>query len=262
MYLKFLIFNLLLFLPLTLLPQESQALNSTDKSGKKQGHWIRKYPDGNIMYDGYFINDKPVGEFKRYYEDGKPKSILIFSKDGTKADASLFYQNGFIASKGIYLNQMKEGKWLFFSTTDEGVLISDEEYLNDNRNGITRTFYPDSTAAEIINYKNGIKNGEWIKYYPDGSVTFRTNYVNGKLNGNFEAFFEDGKLEVSGRYKYGLRDGLWLINNKDGSPRFRVEYADGMAKNRDIDIYETNYIDSLEKNRVEIPDPDKTGKVW
>lgn len=261
MYLKFLIFNLLLFLPLTSFPQEGQALNQTDKSGKKQGHWIRNYPDGSIMYDGYFIDDKPAGEFKRYYEDGKLKSLMTFSKNGSEASASLFYQNGFIASKGKYLNQLKEGTWQFFSDSEEGLLISDEEYLNDKRNGSLRIFYPDSTVAEMINYKNGIKNGEWIKYYPDGSIIFRTNYVNGKLNGNFEAFFKDGKLEVSGRYKSGLRDGLWMINNKDGSPRFRVEYADGMTNNRDIDIYESNYIDSLEQNSIEIPDPDKTGKI-
>jgi antitoxin component YwqK of YwqJK toxin-antitoxin module len=262
MHVKLLIFSLFFVFPVMLFSQEVKAPNQTDKAGKKQGHWIKKYPDGNIMYDGFFHNDKPTGEFKRYYEDGHLKSKLVFSADGTSADASLYYENGFIASRGKYVNQLKEGKWKFYSVSNQGIPISDEEYLNNKRNGISHKFYPDSTVAEIINYRNDIKNGEWIKYYPDGSVTFRANYTNGKLNGNFVAFFEDGKTEVVGKYKNGLRDSIWIINNKDGSQRFRIEYVDGMARNHDMDIYESNYLDSLEKNRIEIPDPDKTGKIW
>ncbi len=238
------------------------ALNQTDKSGMKQGHWIKKYPDGNVMYDGFFRNDKPVGEFKRYYEDQTIKSLLVFNESGAEALATLYYQNGNVASRGKYINQLKEGTWHFFSVLTSGVLIGDEEYLNDKRNGLSRKFFPDSIIAEVINFKNDIKDGEWIKYHPDGSVNFRTTYINGKLNGKFEAFFAGGKPEVLGRYKNDLRDGVWLIYNKNGSQRFRIEYSEGKAKNPDIDIYHSDYIDSLEKEGVKIADPEKTGKKW
>jgi len=252
-----------ILLSVTCLSQSEQAaLNQTDKDGKKQGHWIKKYPNGNIMYDGYFVNDKPSGEFKRYYEEKPLKSVLVFSKDGKEAVATLFYPNGLVASKGKYVNQLKEGKWQFFSIMANDILISEAEYSADKKNGLHVKYYQDGKPAEKLLYKNDLKHGECVKYFPDGSLTLRTNYFNGKLNGKFEAFYENGRPEILGQYKDNLREGTWLIYNKDGSLKFKTEYAAGMPDNRKIDIYQSDYIDSLERNKVRIADPEKTGEIW
>jgi antitoxin component YwqK of YwqJK toxin-antitoxin module len=242
--------------------QDKQAINQTAKDGKKQGHWIKKYPNGNVMYDGFFKNGNPAGEFKRYYEDKTLKSVLVFNTDGAEATAVLYYPNGFVASRGKYVNQLKEGKWQFFSPTSKDKIVCEEEYLHNKRSGLSVVFYADSTIAEKINYKNDLKNGEWLKYYQNGALILKTFYVNGKLNGKFEAFFDNGKPEFIGQYKNDLKDGLWIIYKKDGSQRFRTEYISGVANNRDIDIYESDYIDSLERNKVKIADPEKTGEIW
>ena len=242
--------------------QTDQSINQTDKDGKKQGHWIKKYPNGNIMYDGYFANDKPTGEFKRYYEDKPLKSVLVFSNNGTEATATLYYPNGLIASTGKYVNQLKEGKWRFFSVTAKDILISEAEYSGDKKNGLVVKYYPDGKAAEKLFYKNDLKHGEYLKYYPDRTLTLKTNYINGKLNGKFEAFFENGRPEMLGQYKDNLREGQWIIYKKDGNLRFKTKYASGVPDNRNIDIYESGYIDSLERNKVRIADPEKTGEIW
>lgn len=244
------------------LAQTDQELNRTDKNGRKQGHWIKTYPDGSKMYDGYFSNDKPTGEFRRFYENKALKSVLLFSNNGTVADAVLYYANGNIASKGKYINQLKEGKWEFFSPTTPNLKVSEEEFLHNKRNGTSVVYYPDSTVAEKINYKNGIKHGEWVKYYPNGVITMKTTYDNGRLNGKFEAFFDSGKPEFIGQYKDDMREGLWIVYKRDGSQRFRTVYTLGVANNKEIDIYQTEFIDSLERNKVKIPDPDKTGQIW
>ena len=44
----------------------TDSINQTDKQGLKQGFWIKKYPNGNIMYQGYFIDDKPAKLMKRF----------------------------------------------------------------------------------------------------------------------------------------------------------------------------------------------------
>ena len=107
-----------------------------------------------------------------------------------------------------------------------------------------------------------LRHGECLKYYPNGTLTLRTNYTNGKLNGKFEAFFENGKPEMIGQYKNNLREGQWIIYKKDGNQRFKTEYISGIPDNRNIDIYESDYIDSLERNKVKIADPEKTGEIW
>ncbi len=259
---RLLIFILLFCLCPVATGQGQSVTNQTDKNGKKQGHWIKKYPNGTVMYDGFFKDDQPHGEFKRYYEDQKIKSILVFSSNGTEALATLYYPNGFVASKGKYVNRLKEGKWQFFSAVTSDCLISEEIYAKNLRNGLSVKYYSDGTVAEKLNYINDIRNGEWIGYFPDGSASFITSNKNGKIDGSFEAFFENGIMELSGQYKGDLRDGLWYIYKKDGSIRFQIEYSAGIPKNLDLEIYQSNFIDSLEKNLVKIPDPEITGEIW
>jgi antitoxin component YwqK of YwqJK toxin-antitoxin module len=249
-------------MPVYIFSQPVQSINKTDRNGQKQGHWIKYYPNGNIMYEGFFKDDKPTGEFKRYYDDSVLKSILVFSENGNEAIASLYYQDGKIASKGRYLNQLKVGKWQFYSPTTEGLLISEVEYSENKKNGISVTYYADSTIAEKVHYINDRKEGEWIKYYPDGTKTFIANCEKGLLNGYFEAYFENGKTEFTGRYKDDLREGEWIVYGKNGNQRFKTTYTAGIPDNQDIDVYQSNYLDSLENNKPKFADPEKTGEIW
>ncbi|MCX6327338.1 MAG: toxin-antitoxin system YwqK family antitoxin [Bacteroidia bacterium] len=242
--------------------QTEMNINQTDTEGRKQGHWIKKYPNENVMYDGLFKDDHPVGEFRRYNEDKTLKSLLIYNGDGTAAIATIYHPNGNISSKGTYIKQMKEGKWQFFSAITKGYLISEEQYSRNLKNGPSLKFYPDSTVAERLTYINDIRQGEWIRYYPNGAICLKSNYLNGKVNGRFEVWFENGQIEFSGQYKNDVRDGHWLIYNNDGTIKYKLEYLAGVTKDRQMDIDESDYLDFLEKNKGKIADPEKTGVMW
>ncbi len=237
-------------------------MNVTDKQGMKQGRWIKKYPQGTIMYEGYFKDNHPVGEFKRYYENSILKSLLKYSPDGKDAEATLYHPDGKVASKGKYTNQMKEDKWQFFAADSSGYLISEENYSKNMKNGPSLKFYPDNTIAEKLNFVNNIKNGEWVQYYKNGNTWLKSFYLNGRLNGKFEAWFENGKLEFSGQYKNDSRDGTWIIYKDDGSLRYQIEYKNGFTNDRKVDIDLSDFMDSLERNKDKIADPEKTGKMW
>lgn len=237
-------------------------LNKTDQKGMRQGRWIKKYPNQMIMYDGFFKDDHPVGEFKRYYDDNTMRSLLIYSIDGNEAEATIYHPNGFISSKGKYINHMKEGKWQFFSPDSQGYLICEEYYSGNIRNGLSLKFYPDSSIAEKVNYIKGIKNGEWIQYYANGHMWIRSNYLNGKLDGKFESWFENGTKSFSGQYKNDSRDGTWIIYNQDGSVKYKIEYRNGYTDDRRVDIDQSNFLDSLERNRTKVADPEITGNMW
>jgi antitoxin component YwqK of YwqJK toxin-antitoxin module len=261
MNIKIIIIASFLIISVSAQSQTEPALNKTDQQGRKQGHWIKKYPDESVLYDGYFKDDHPVGEFKRYFENQSLKSILFYSEDGRKASATFYHPNGNISSKGSYIDQMKDGKWQFFSQFTNGYLISEEYYTRNLKNGPAVKFYPDSTIAEKLTYVNDIKQGAWIQYYPTGAVSLKSNYLNGKVNGKFEVWFEDGTIEYSGQYKDDSRDGLWIIYNNDGTIKYKLEYLAGMTKDRRIDIDESDFLDSLENNKGKIADPEKTGVV-
>lgn len=241
--------------------QSESKINTTDQHGLKQGHWIKKYPNEAIMYDGYFKDDHPVGEFKRYYENQSLKSVLIYSEDGRKAVATVYHPNGYISSKGTYIDQKKEGKWQFFSAFVNGYLLSEENYSGNQKNGLALKFYPDSTIAERLSYSSDVKQGEWIQYYPSGAVFLKSMYADGKLNGKFEIWFENGGIQYSGQYKNDNRDGSWAIYNNDGTIKYKLEYKAGVTTNRQIDIDESEFLDSLERNKGKIADPEKTGVI-
>ena len=57
---------------------KTDSINQVDEKGLKQGLWIKKYPNGNINYEGYFKDDRPVKLMKRYFENGDIKSSFIF----------------------------------------------------------------------------------------------------------------------------------------------------------------------------------------
>jgi antitoxin component YwqK of YwqJK toxin-antitoxin module len=259
MSIKPIIFFLLLLSATKALGQSESAINQTDSKGRKQGHWIKGYPDESLQYDGYFVDNHPVGEFKRYYETKALKSVLIFSSNGKEATAILYHQNGNIASKGKYVNQKKEGKWQFFSELVKNGLLEEEFYSDDKKNGVSVKFYPDSTIAEKINYVNDLKQGEWTKYHQNGKLLLRSTYKSDKVEGKFETWFDNGKPEFSGTYKNDARDGLWIIYNEDGSVRYRVNYEDGITKDRQMDLDQSKIQEEREKNKGQIEDPAGNG---
>jgi antitoxin component YwqK of YwqJK toxin-antitoxin module len=241
--------------------QSKDSINLTDQQGRKQGLSIKEYPNGNIMYEATFSDDKPVGEFKRYFSDKKLRSVLVYSDDGMEADASIYHSNGFIASKGKYVDQMKEGKWQFFSYYVDGWLINEESYVKNVRTGVSVSYYIDNTPAEKINYINGLREGEWLQYHQNGKLFIKASYVNDKLHGKFEAWYENGKPEYSGTYKNNMREGRWTIYGEDGKVKYEINYVNGMTDDRSIDRDAEGFFDRIEKRKGTIPDPEKTGEI-
>ncbi|MBE0674981.1 MAG: hypothetical protein IH591_10000 [Bacteroidales bacterium] len=242
--------------------QQSETINLTDASGKKQGHWIKKYPDGTIQYDGYFKNDNPIGEFKRFYESGVIKSLMFHQEGSSEVPVKFFHPNGFKAAEGVYINQKKEGKWLFFSEKTENYMICEEYYRNDLRNGNSVKLYKDGKPAEKVTYIDDRRHGEWTQYYVTGNICLRGFYDNGKLNGSFEVFYANGKPEFIGQYKNDARDGLWKSFTEEGKPDVEMLYKMGRLDDPTFAERENAFLDLLEKNKGKISDPEITGTIF
>lgn len=46
-------------------------MNQLNDKGKRHGYWEKYYPNGNLNYKGYYINDKRHGLWESYYQNGK-----------------------------------------------------------------------------------------------------------------------------------------------------------------------------------------------
>jgi len=253
--------RLVILLSLFIISGTTLAQNVTDPAGKKQGPWMKKYPNGKIMYEGTFKDDKPVGQFKRYTEEGILFSELTYSNGKDEAMAVFYYADGTRAAEGKYVSRGKEGLWRFWSATQPPYLISEEYYHQDKRHGLSLKYYPDSTLADKVAWDMGNRSGEWLQYYPDGSVCLRAEYMAGKLEGPFSYYHPNGILQYEGRYKEDHRTGDWMIFNEDGTLKQIIAYKDGVPADPKLADRETRFLDELEKNKGRVQVTDITGGV-
>lgn len=251
--------RLLLIFSMLFITTLAFSQNVTDEQGRKQGLWVRKYPNGNLMYEGTFVDDKPVGLFKRYNEDGILLSELRYSNKNDEAQAIFFYPDGIMAAEGTYMAQKKEGLWKFYSDSQPSYLVGEEYYTQDIRNGLSQKYYPDSTLAETVTWDNGNRTGEWLQYYPDGTVCLRAEYIAGKLEGLFSYYHPNGNLYYEGNYKDDFRTGDWMVFNYDGSLKQIIAYKEGKPSDPKLADQETEFLDQLEENRDKIEIVDITG---
>lgn len=235
--------------------QNPDKLNYVDENGLKQGHWIKKYDNGNTRYDGYFKNGKPVGLLKRYYRNKALMAELYHSNDTVRA--KLYFVNGKPGASGIFVNQKKDSIWEYYAYYG-GYVISKENYVNGLKEGISRIYFENGRISDELNWVNDIKNGSWQTYFKSGNVKSETLYKNGKIHGIFNLYFPSGVLKITGKYANGVRNEKWLFFNEDGTVTNEIEYINGVAKNRDEQIEKLmQEFEEYEKNRHKIKDPEQ-----
>jgi antitoxin component YwqK of YwqJK toxin-antitoxin module len=222
-------------------------INYTDINGMKQGYWKKAYPNGNTAYEGFFLNDKPVGTFKRYHENGKLSTVLQCEKDTFRCRAELFSVNQKLTAKGNYYQQKRDSIWNFYSESQR--LIAVESYKEGMRHGEFITFYENGNRAEVIQYKMDKEDGVWRRYYPGGQVKLETLYRNGLRNGPFYVYYES------------VRDKAWIFYLEDlpESKTLEVKYEKGKAMNQDeLDQKEMDQFKEFERNKGKIEEPEKS----
>lgn len=204
----------------------AQEINQTDDQGRKQGRWIKTAPDGTLIYEGQFVNDKPVGEFKRYYEDGSLKAEMNHHNDKT-VYTQLYYQGNepVLMAEGKYLNQQKDSVWRSYDPS--GQLKSVDTYRNDKLNGRSVVYYPTGEVSEETTYKDDERHGDWVQYYRTGNKMAEGKFENDERTGEYVKYYPNGKEWVKGKYIDGYKESTWIYGNEDGSIGQMVVYRQG-----------------------------------
>ncbi len=246
----------MLILPLAAMTQNvgqepDTLLNYTDINGLKQGHWIMKYPNGRIKYEAYFIDNKPVGEFKRYDSYGNLYALLNYDKSGTKSTAKFFHRSGTISATGNYIGQEKDSIWLYYA--DNGNLYLQESYKKGVKDGLFIQYTSEHNPLEEVHWKEGKKHGIWRKYYATGPLMFQVNYKDDKLDGEGKVYYASGKLQKEGKYVNDLMEGSWLIYDENGNYKKQYVYKHGYCA--ELADEQNRTINELEENKGKIEDP-------
>jgi antitoxin component YwqK of YwqJK toxin-antitoxin module len=235
--------------------KSGETINFTDNKGLKQGYWEKKYENGNIRYTGRFKDNKPVGEFRRYYKSSSLQSVMVYDESGNYAKATFYYENGKIAATGKYFGTKKDNIWKYYSFYG-GHLSNEESYNKGKKDGYSREYYSDSTVSQEKMWKNGVLNGPWRMWFPGEKIRLETRYVNGKLNGPFNTYYPDGSQEISGIYNNDIRIGKWTYREKETGKIKIINYIGGLPENQDeIDKSFEESMKDFELNKKKYTEP-------
>jgi len=238
--------------------QGDTLFNQTDTHNLKQGWWKKTYPNGKTMYKGFFKDDKPVGEMKRYYDNGACKAILLYDSAGEYAQARIFYTNGKLAGEGCYFNALKDSTWTYYSYYDHS-LTSREVFTRGVRNGPMNHYYNNGNFSEKLAWVNDKKEGPWEQYYSNNILKLKGSYHNGKLEGAFLVNYETGKPYLKGAYKNDLRDGSWIFYREDGTVDMELEYRNGKTADEEkLDEKQQELFRTIDENQGTFEEPDET----
>ncbi len=187
------------------------------------------YQDGNVRYEGSYINGMPVGIHFHYklskeicdsvlvYEDTIQKKIFRCFRVSTP-DSAIVYQDGYLIERGpVDSLRRRQKEWTEYHLTGE--FKAKGNYVDDKRIGEWVFYYPDKKIEQKGSYdKKGRAQGNWKWYYENGALLRDENYLNGKHEGLLEEFTEDGKIITKGEYSEGHKEGSWyyeIMNYKE-----------------------------------------------
>lgn len=242
---------LLIFLPVFAISQ----INQTDGKGMRQGLWQKQQPNGRLIYEGYFKDGKPVGEWKRFHQGGQVKAIINYRADSDSADAQLFDEWGKKVAEGIYLNEMKSGLWTYFS---ENRKLADEQMANGFKHGKSHKYYDSGEVWEETDWVHGKQDGSYRVYFKTGEPFFQCKMSNNQRNGLCLTYFQNGRVELEANYKNGLHHGEWKYFNDKGEYLYSLHYNEGEILNPNVrDSIANLQIQNMEKGKDSLTDPEK-----
>lgn len=228
-------------------------INKTDANGLKQGLWQKKQANGQLLYEGYFKDDKPVGEWKRYHPGGQVKAIIAYKEDTAHTQLFDVWQKK--VAEGDYINQKKENVWKIYKNN---LLVADEEYKNGIKEGNSHRYYNTGELMEEKQWINGKEEGNYQIFFKTGKPYMQCKMKNGQRNGRFFSLYKNGLHELEAEYKNNLRHGEWKYFDDKGNYLYSFFYDNGKILNPEIrDSIDNLKMKKLEKNKGTITDPEE-----
>ena len=170
-------------------------------NGRKEGKGIIFDKNGDIIYDGFFANDKYEGYGKLNYDNGEhyEGNFLNGLRHGK---GTLLYKNGNIKYEGNFVKDKFEGY-------GKCIIENGEYYEGD--------------------WLNGLRHGKGTYYYNNGNIKYHGDFVNGIFEGYGLYIWENDEY-YEGKFYKGERHGKGVLYDKNGNIIYEGEYNNGKRK--------------------------------
>jgi antitoxin component YwqK of YwqJK toxin-antitoxin module len=206
----------------------------------KNGYNKFYYENGKISSEGTMRDNKPDGYWKNYYDNGKIK-IEGNRKNFLLDSLWKFYDSkGKITKSITYKEGKKNGTSIIYDTLQKPVTI--ENFVNDIKQGLLRTFYKTGKTKSIIPYDKGKPDGIAYEYSPDSLITAVIIYKGGilqsferinqkdaanKKQGIWKEFYDNMDIKKEMKFNDDSLDGYVMDYDKKGNLISTKKYNNG-----------------------------------
>jgi antitoxin component YwqK of YwqJK toxin-antitoxin module len=131
---------------------------------------------GKLISEGTMRDKSFIGRWIYYHN--KVNSVMTienYNDNGIlEGEKNVFYENGQMAEKSIYVNGEIDGISTWYSP--EGIILKEFTYKSGQLDGVSKYYNKDGKMLAEGTYRNDKKHGIW-KYYENGVLTEEKDYT-------------------------------------------------------------------------------------
>ena len=199
---------------------------------------------GTLKEIGTYLDENTqVGPFTLYTPTYHIALKGTFDDKGKKIGTwNWFYYDGKLKESTTFLDDQREGisKQYFPS----GKIKYEIPYSKDSIDGEAKIYYEGGELSSIVPYSNGARQGKGYSYHANGKIMIDCNYSNDSLEGAYKYYYPNGELNYIENYKRGKIEGELLVYYNNGkllrSGQFANQKRTGIWK----DFYSNGKLDS------------------
>lgn len=140
-----------------------------------------------------------------------------------------YYASGSLELQGLSVNSMVHGLLTRYSET--GVVKSEDSFLYDKRDGLSKEYRDDGNIWFQTAYKKGLKHGLELWYDQNGSIETSTVFVNDSAQeGIYYTYYPSGAVNVVTETYNDIPHGLELVYYENGVIALEKNRVDGLVQ--------------------------------
>jgi len=196
-----------------------------DEQGERQGAWKEFYLSGKILAEGNYKDNIKIGLWKYYFQNGNLEQIGSYdSKGRSKGKWTWYYSNKNIRRQENFFEGISQG--LMTEYAADSTIMVQGNYVDGTKEGLwTENVNGYRDEGE---YLEDMREDMWKSYYPNDNLYFEGKYIDDIPDGKHIWYYENGKISKSGFYSMGLRTGEWRYFDEEGKLFLTVEYNKGI----------------------------------
>ncbi len=205
-----------------------------DREKRKEDHSLPKYRSAYVAKD-YYKGIKKVDYYRaikhilsRYRVDFDEQYVT----EGKKTTERRRSIRGRRREPTVKTKSDEKGWGSKVAGKADVSLDAPDTVVEENLEGIVRTYYKNGQIEQEANYSDGKLEGLFRRYYHDGNLNQEKHFKDGQLNGLFRAYDEYGIPFFEMHFKDGVKHGTETTYYKNGVVQYKDIYHEGQKINR------------------------------